>query len=314
MSNKKSYLYKFLNKDGEVIYVGKAKNLFHRMTGHFGVGKESWKQEVDKIFYSSYKCPATCAVMEIYFINKYGAKYNKDCSFGSINMCLTEYEEKWIEFNKETELDEHLTPIESKEWLLNKEQYPSPKELSAVVSIGSAPCLDKLNCENSLTIGSFVKNGYDENIKQAQKTVYNLFRNVIKIGENGQVLLTESFVKDMFQSNPYPRIVSAKYISFSDYIVNKDINNILVMANVYKDIGRQCNGKISQDEIALSYLVSFLNQFVKSQKKITLYFASKRMEVIFKNYLSGYNKYKCVNSSVFGRMIVETKKPVRTLS
>lgn len=77
--NEKYYVYRFINKDGDIIYVGRTVNLHNRMNQHFGgkghLCKEAYS-EVDKIEFTVLDSELSMVMCELYFINKYKAKYN----------------------------------------------------------------------------------------------------------------------------------------------------------------------------------------------------------------------------------------------
>lgn len=76
--NEKYYVYKFINNDGDCIYVGRTVNLHNRMNQHFSKGhlpKTAYK-EVEKIEYTILDSEIAMVMCELYFINKYKPKYN----------------------------------------------------------------------------------------------------------------------------------------------------------------------------------------------------------------------------------------------
>lgn len=76
--DKKYYVYKFLNDNQEVLYVGKTTNLKDRMFKHFNSGHLSPEcySEVSSIRYIECKTDLEMTIKEIYFIDKYKPKYN----------------------------------------------------------------------------------------------------------------------------------------------------------------------------------------------------------------------------------------------
>lgn len=73
------YIYKFLNKYNEILYIGKTIDINDRMQTHFGsnghLGKYKYSQ-VHKIEYIECDNNADMSVKEIYFINKYKPPFN----------------------------------------------------------------------------------------------------------------------------------------------------------------------------------------------------------------------------------------------
>ena len=75
-----SYVYRFIDGKGNIIYVGKTVNINNRMQQHFSdkghLPKECYNS-VAKIEYQRYKTESDSLIMETYYITKYSPKYNK---------------------------------------------------------------------------------------------------------------------------------------------------------------------------------------------------------------------------------------------
>lgn len=74
-----SYVYRFIDGKGNIIYVGKTVDINNRMQQHFSNGhlpKECYNS-VAKIEYQKYKTESDSLIMETYYITKYSPKYNK---------------------------------------------------------------------------------------------------------------------------------------------------------------------------------------------------------------------------------------------
>ena len=74
-----SYVYRFIDGKGNIIYIGKTVNMDNRMQSHFTKGhlpKECYRA-VAKIEYLKYKTESDSLIMETYYITKYSPKYNK---------------------------------------------------------------------------------------------------------------------------------------------------------------------------------------------------------------------------------------------
>lgn len=71
------YVYKFLNDEDKIIYIGKAKSFRARMSGHDHLSNECY-EEIDKIAYSKLSNGDEASIYERYLINKMKPKYNKE--------------------------------------------------------------------------------------------------------------------------------------------------------------------------------------------------------------------------------------------
>lgn len=75
----KPCIYRFLNENNEIVYVGKTTNIKNRMYQHFISGghlRQEQYNQVVKIEYIECKNEADMSIKEIYFINKYKPKFN----------------------------------------------------------------------------------------------------------------------------------------------------------------------------------------------------------------------------------------------
>ena len=71
----KNCVYRFLNKDNEVIYIGKARNLENRIKTHEHLPKECYLER-HKVEYCTFETEYDMDFAERYFIPKYNPKYN----------------------------------------------------------------------------------------------------------------------------------------------------------------------------------------------------------------------------------------------
>ena len=71
-------VYKFLDKDNNIIYIGKSKRLEARMITHFNNGHltDECYNSVQSVFYCSFTSITDMDIYEIYLIDKYKPIYN----------------------------------------------------------------------------------------------------------------------------------------------------------------------------------------------------------------------------------------------
>ena len=72
------YVYRFLNSQKEIIYVGKSKNLTHRLYSHFNNQQKEWMSEVSFVEVAKFQDGATMSLYELYYIDLFKPKYNRD--------------------------------------------------------------------------------------------------------------------------------------------------------------------------------------------------------------------------------------------
>lgn len=80
MLNQKSYIYRFIDKNNKIIYVGKTNNLDKRYSQHFNKNGHLPKECYDSVWKMDYiklDTELNALLLETYYINAYRPKYNK---------------------------------------------------------------------------------------------------------------------------------------------------------------------------------------------------------------------------------------------
>ena len=94
-----NYIYRFLNENQEIIYIGLTSEIANRMYQHFNRGHLSNEayDEVETIEYIKVKDETTMNILETYLINKHQPKHNTMLKFESFNTidCLDELDTGW---------------------------------------------------------------------------------------------------------------------------------------------------------------------------------------------------------------------------
>lgn len=118
------YIYKFLDYEDNIIYIGKTGNLLKRMRQHFFNGhleKECY-ENVSKIFFFEIDGKTNQDMMETFLINKYLPKYNTDKKFSEklelhesnyLSYDEPEWKELFFQF-KENDIEISTSPIKPK--------------------------------------------------------------------------------------------------------------------------------------------------------------------------------------------------------
>lgn len=117
-------VYRFINKDGEIIYIGKAKFINQRLNNHKHLSEECYK-EVDIIEYCIFETEYEMDLAERYYIPKIKPKYNTMLSNNTLNISISEFDNKdWLVYKNPKKPKK---PIEDKKVLsenvINFEKY-----------------------------------------------------------------------------------------------------------------------------------------------------------------------------------------------
>lgn len=91
------YVYKFINSNNEIIYIGKSKELIKRISNHIHLPKECYS-ETKQILCAKLNNVDEMSIYERYLINVYSPKYNKQYNNGS-KFIFTLPQLEWEEFD-----------------------------------------------------------------------------------------------------------------------------------------------------------------------------------------------------------------------
>lgn len=100
-----NFVYKFLNEDNEVIYVGKTSNLPVRLAHHLSKSNshlpEEARSEISKVQYMVIGLTSLMDIKEIYYINLYKPKYNQKYLYSDeYSFIITDFlNDVWIDYN-----------------------------------------------------------------------------------------------------------------------------------------------------------------------------------------------------------------------
>ena len=199
-------VYRFLNKDNEVIYVGKAKNLKSRINNHNHLPKECY-QERDHIEYIRFKSEADMNFAERYFIMKLNPKYNTILADKDFNINSFELDEKeWCLYTGKEEEIENVIAEANNNILLPREIWENDNEITmaqlAILSEITLLSLDTGYCyadKKELAIYFKVREQSITNMINKFKKKGYLSVEVRKIGrKDRKVLIPSEYLKGLF--------------------------------------------------------------------------------------------------------------------
>ena len=104
------YVYRFINQDNQIIYVGRTVNITTRMSAHFGKSGHlpiDCYKSVARIDYLSVKTKNDMKIKELYYISKYKPQYNT-ADMHDTSLTLNELEDAWVVYEKSKNNAPHL--------------------------------------------------------------------------------------------------------------------------------------------------------------------------------------------------------------
>lgn len=102
---KTNYIYRFINKNGEVIYIGKTNNISARIHNHLSdsghLTKECYEQ-IDKIQFMITGSHILTDIKELYYINLYKPQFNYIHNHNSPAFIISDFvKDEWVDYNKD---------------------------------------------------------------------------------------------------------------------------------------------------------------------------------------------------------------------
>lgn len=127
MARYKNCIYRFLNDNNEIIYIGKAKNLKQRLSSHTHL-PEGCYDEVKEIEFIMFDTEDDMDFAERYYIPKYNPIYNTIWSERKITLSIPDLDNKhWLKYTNDKDIEIQILKLEGK-WtepkvLVTKEDY-----------------------------------------------------------------------------------------------------------------------------------------------------------------------------------------------
>ena len=277
------YLYKFLNKDNIVLYVGRTVNLFNLFKQH-----EHLTDDVTTIQYCVCKSKADMHWKEIYYINYYYNPLMQNTS----EVCgdsVTEIrlQDKWIDypFSKIKEIID--TSKESVEEEYNKYVINVPQlDYKSLISIynDKRSKMNRIGSDRNAISKIWFKNNPSQ-VLQLKKNLTNFFRNINSVKTHECLWTTYEDARNVVKTKGYIK----SYVHPNEPISDKyyHVQTIAYICNqFYSGTKNTSYYNLTEDQYALTNLMKFLWRSALSQgKEINIYIPSSRMRKLLENWI-----------------------------
>ena len=98
----KNCVYRFLDKDNNIIYIGKAQDLKNRLNGHNHLPKECYSKKA-RVEYISFSSMDEADIAERYLISKIKPKYNATFKSKEININIDTFDRlQWLDYSSKS--------------------------------------------------------------------------------------------------------------------------------------------------------------------------------------------------------------------
>ena len=119
-------VYKHLDNEENIIYIGKSKSLLHRQRQH--VKNAEWFDDIDSIEYCVLDSKIEMDIIELYLINTINPKYNKKDKRRDTVENVNINELNWLEFD--------MNEIHTVEKIINHKKYNHDDFIGSNIKIG----------------------------------------------------------------------------------------------------------------------------------------------------------------------------------
>ena len=273
------YVYRFTNRDGKIVYVGRTTNLARRFLNH-----EHLTDDIRKIEYIKCATAADMAWKEIYYINFFA---NED---------TTNTAELYSDGVTDLHLDDEWKTYSRRisNYMIDEERILANQDLiKEKVLISKIPLIHILDHERLNSIGDgkyaltrkwFYDDSNQKDLIQLGKHVTNYFRNICKAKSNECLWTTYDEMVPLISGKTFRKgFISLNEDAASDRIY------LAFLCNPFYPIGQ--NSTINEDDFALSELLQFIwRSAIRNGKDISLYVPSNRMRNLLKRWIKQNTK------------------------
>ncbi len=285
---KKYYVYKFLNKNNVVVYVGKTTDLYYCILTH-----RYLDDQVTTIKYIECKSEAEMIWKKIYYTNLYYNSLSKNINDvyqgGQIeDINLADNWKPYFIGNKILCDDMYIIEHYNK-YVINVPPY----NYKSLIHILEHKKLNNIGKDKySLSQKWFATHKDDGIVDQLRKNVCNYFRNLVPCCKenslNNNLWTTYLEFKNFIKGKGYTKAFVAV-----NSLPNNDYTNrvyLAYLANSFYPVGKQADFQISEEQYALMELLQFMFQSALSiNKEIWIYIPSSRMRNLLTQWIDNKN-------------------------
>lgn len=276
----KYYVYRFVNKDDVIVYVGSSTNMTKRFLNHMQL-----QDDIDRIEFIECESEAEMAWKEVYYINLFCNSLSKNKNnifFGGGKLKDIGLQDKWKKFKFAYIEHYKINPSKEKyeKYVINAPKY----DYSSLIHILDNYKLNQIGVSKyAISQKWFYDHENDEYMTRLKNNTLNFFRNYCSddsslnlwttFGEFKENVKGDGFTKGFMELGKEP---------------SKDTRNriyLAYLANIFYPIKKK-EYKINEDQFALTELMQFMFQSALIHgKEIWIYIPSIRMRTLLKKWI-----------------------------
>ena len=269
---RKYYVYRFLNKQNIIVYVGRTGNLYQRFLQH-----EHLTNDIERIEYIECDSEAEMAWKEIYYINLYYNELSTNISDVYLNGKMKDIglNDKWKRYKYDHQLEnKDIGSLER----YNKHVIDVPNyDYKSLIHIIDHEKLNDIGKDKySISQKWFNEHKYDGLVDKLRRNTTNLFRNITPSSTSDNLWTTYEAFREDIKGKGFAK--SFTYLGIDSEKDYSDRIYLAYLANNFYPATIQNTFDISEDQYALSELLQFMFKSALSNgNEIWIYIPSKRM-------------------------------------
>ena len=269
---RKYYVYRFLNKQNIIVYVGRTGNLYQRFLQH-----EHLTDDIARIEYIECDSEAEMVWKEIYYINLYYNDLSTNISDVYLNGKMKDIglNDKWRRYKYKHQLEnKDIGSLER----YNKYVVEVPNyDYKSLIHIIDHEKLNDIGKDKySVSQKWFNDHKYDGLVDKLRRNTTNFFRNITSSSTTDNLWTTyEEFREEIKEKGFTKSFIQLSSDSEKDY---SDRIYLAYLANNFYPATMQNTFDISEAQYAISELLQFMFKSALSKgNEIWIYIPSKRM-------------------------------------
>ena len=281
---RKYYVYRFLNKDNVITYVGRTVDLYKRFLQH-----DHLTDKVARIEYIECDSKAEMAWKEVYYINLYYNELSTNISDVYLGGQMKDIglNDKWKRYKYQYQPgNRDIGTLEK----YNKYVVDVPNyDYKSLIHIIDHEKLNEIGKDKyAITQKWFNEHKYDGLVDQLRRSVVNFFRNLTPNGNSNSTHNNLWTTYEEFREE----IKGKGFVKAFTYLSNdtekdySDRTNLEYIANIFYPVTIQNNFEVTENQYALTELLQFMFKSALSKgNEIWIYIPSKRMRNLLKSWV-----------------------------
>lgn len=278
---RKYYVYRFLNNDNVIIYVGRTVDLYKRFLQH-----DHLNDNVSKIEYIECDSEAEMAWKEIYYINLYYNDLSTNVSDVYLGGRIKDIglDDKWRRYKYQCQPEvKNIGTLEK----YNKYvvEVPNYNYKSLIHIIDHEKLNDIGKDKYSISQKWFNDHRYDGLVDKLRRNTTNFFRNITSSPTSNNLWTTYEEFREEIKGKGF----SKAFTYLSEDNTEKDYSDriyLAYLANNFYPTTTQNNFEITENQYALTELLQFMFKSALSKgKEVWIYVPNKRMRSLLKDWV-----------------------------